>query len=171
MKSVPTCPECNSTKTWKDGKRPTENGKVQRYYCRECCHRFSETSSNKTNEIKSFQAINRMPLNTPLNLLFDRQICASQATETKIVVTMNCRELLHFFEERCCMRAQWEIRRLAGRMLKICKRELPAIFSQAGSKCIRLGYCPEGKEFTCGRYPLKEKVVGYKATGSKITEP
>jgi flavin-dependent thymidylate synthase len=35
------------------------------------------------------------------------------AVETKIVVTMNMRELLHFFELRCCNRAQWEIRELA----------------------------------------------------------
>ena len=68
----------------------------------------------------------------------DARFVLPQAAETKIVVTMNCRELLHFFEERCCTRAQWEIRGLANKMLKICQKELPAIFSQAGSKCIRL---------------------------------
>jgi len=44
-------------------------------------------------------------------------------------------------------------------MLKICKSRLPAVFSNAGPKCERLGYCPEGEKFTCGRYPLKEKVI------------
>ena len=89
----------------------------------------------------------------------DARYILPQAAETKIVVTMNCRELLHFFEQRCCMRAQWEIRNLANKMLKICKTHLPAVFSNAGPKCERLGYCPEVEKFTCGRYPLKEKVI------------
>ena len=92
----------------------------------------------------------------------DARFVLPQATESKIVVTMNCRELRHFFEERCCTRAQWEIRELANQMLEICKRELPIIFANAGPKCIRLGYCPEGKRFSCGRFPLKETVIGGK---------
>ena len=101
----------------------------------------------------------------------DARFILPQAAETKIVVTMNSRELLHFFEERCCTRAQWEIRDLANRMLELCKEQLPAIFSPAGAKCTRLGYCPEGKEFTCGKYPLKEEVIGYKKklTRSKLS--
>jgi thymidylate synthase (FAD) len=86
----------------------------------------------------------------------DARFVLPQAAETKIVVSMNCRQLLHFFSQRCCARAQWEIRELADRMLSICKKELPAVFSRAGAKCIRLGYCPEGKKFTCGKYPLKK---------------
>lgn len=89
----------------------------------------------------------------------DARFVLPQATESKIVVTMNCRELMHFFEERCCTRAQWEIRNLANEMLKICRRELPVIFSDAGSKCTRLGYCPEGAHRSCGKYPLKEDVI------------
>jgi len=90
----------------------------------------------------------------------DVRFILPQAAETKIVVTMNCRELLHFFEQRCCTRAQWEIRNLANKMLEICKEHLPAVFSNAGAKCERLGYCPEGRKFTCGKYPLKEDVIG-----------
>ncbi|MGB9607695.1 MAG: FAD-dependent thymidylate synthase [bacterium] len=89
----------------------------------------------------------------------DARFVLPQAVETKIVVTMNCRELLHFFRERCCSRAQWEIRELAYRMLKICKEQLPAVFEGAGAKCEYLGYCPEGRKFTCGKYPLKEDVI------------
>ena len=40
----------------------------------------------------------------------DARYLLPNAAETKIVVTMNVRELLHFFELRCCNRAQWEIR-------------------------------------------------------------
>lgn len=98
----------------------------------------------------------------------DARFLLPQAVETKIVVTMNCRELLHFFKERCCSRAQWEIRALAGRMLKLCRQKLPAVFHDAGAKCVALGYCPEGKRFTCGKYPLKSKALGEKyATGEQ----
>ncbi|MFA4983937.1 MAG: FAD-dependent thymidylate synthase [Candidatus Omnitrophota bacterium] len=90
----------------------------------------------------------------------DARFILPQASETKIVFTMNCRQLLHFFKERCCSRAQWEIRRLAEEMLKICKKKLPAVFANAGAKCVILGYCPEGERFTCKRYPTKNKILG-----------
>ena len=83
----------------------------------------------------------------------DARFILPQAAETKIVVTMNCRELLHFFKHRCCRRAQWEIRQLAERMLELCKEKLPAVFSNAGAKCESIKYCPEGEKFSCGRYP------------------
>jgi thymidylate synthase (FAD) len=91
----------------------------------------------------------------------DARFILPEASETKIVVTMNCRELLHFYSVRCCKRAQWEIRRLANEMLRICKEELPSIFGkEAGAKCERLGYCPEGEGYTCGRYPRKAQGQG-----------
>lgn len=61
-----------------------------------------------------------------------------------IIVTMNARELLHLFSLRCCNRAQWEIRELADRMLRLCKEAAPGLFEQAGPGCVR-GRCPEGK--------------------------
>ncbi|MCG8529664.1 MAG: FAD-dependent thymidylate synthase [Desulfovibrionales bacterium] len=84
----------------------------------------------------------------------DARFVLPQAAESKIVVTMNCRSLLNFFEHRCCTRAQWEIRDMANKMLKICRAELPAVFENAGARCEKLKYCPEGEKFTCGRYPL-----------------
>ncbi len=99
----------------------------------------------------------------------DARFILPQAAETKIVVTMNCRELLHFFKQRCCSRAQWEIRALARKMLDLCREKLPAVFEDAGAKCVALGYCPEGERFTCGRYPLKQDMLGrnHAATESK----
>ncbi len=85
----------------------------------------------------------------------DARFVLPQAAETKILVTMNCRALKNFFYHRCCTRAQWEICSLANRMLDICKKELPEVFSDAGAKCDSLGFCPEGEKFTCGRYPVK----------------
>jgi len=68
---------------------------------------------------------------------------------TNITITMNARELLHFFSLRCCNRAQWEIRDMADRMLNICKDISPAIFAEAGPMCVR-GPCPEGR-LSCGK--------------------
>lgn len=77
----------------------------------------------------------------------DARYLLPQAVETKIVVTMNARELLHFFTLRTCERAQWEIRALAEEMLKLVLPLAPKIFGKAGPACIR-GRCPEGK-FYC----------------------
>ena len=85
----------------------------------------------------------------------DARFALPQAAETKIIVTMNCRELLHFFQHRCCTRAQWEIRTLANKMLLICQDKLPAVFVGAGAKCEEIKKCPEGEKFSCGKYPAK----------------
>lgn len=99
----------------------------------------------------------------------DARFVLPQAAETKIVVTMNCRELLHFFSQRCCRRAQWEIRSLADTMLAICREKLPAVFEHAGAKCERLGYCTEGK-FSCGKYPTRDEMIkGEKKSGQYDT--
>ena len=82
----------------------------------------------------------------------DARYLLPNAAETKIVITMNVRELLHFFSLRCCNRAQWEIREMAHRMLELAKPTAPFVFMDAGAPCIR-GNCPEGK-MTCGNpYP------------------
>lgn len=78
----------------------------------------------------------------------DARYLLPNAAETKIVVTMNVRELLHFFELRCCNRAQWEIRDLAHKMLELALPTAPFVFADAGASCVR-GACPEGK-MTCG---------------------
>jgi len=79
----------------------------------------------------------------------DARFVLPNAAETKFLVTMNARELLHFFNLRCCNRAQWEIRNLAKEMLKLVLKVAPHIFMNAGPGCVR-GACPEG-EMTCGR--------------------
>ena len=53
------CPKCGSFKIWKDGKRYTLRGEIQRYICRVCGFRFSETK-----------------LNSSYNLANNRQVCA-----------------------------------------------------------------------------------------------
>jgi thymidylate synthase (FAD) len=79
----------------------------------------------------------------------DARFVLPNAAETKIIVTMNARELRHFFALRCCERAQWEIRALAIEMLKLAKPLAPILFCDAGPGCVA-GPCPEGK-MTCGK--------------------
>lgn len=78
----------------------------------------------------------------------DARYVFPNACETKIVFTMNVRTLLHFFELRCCDRAQWEIRELATEMLKKCKVISPVLFENAGPVCVD-GACREG-QMSCG---------------------
>lgn len=78
----------------------------------------------------------------------DARYLLPNAAETKIVITMNIRELLHFFELRCCNRAQWEIHEMADRMLDLVRPTAPYIFLDAGAPCVHAS-CPEGK-MTCG---------------------
>ncbi len=79
----------------------------------------------------------------------DARYVLPNACASKIVVTMNIRELLHFFELRCCRRAQWEIQDLANRMLELAGPTAQYIFMDAGAAC-RRGPCREGK-MTCGK--------------------
>lgn len=79
----------------------------------------------------------------------DARFLLPNAAETRMVLTMNARELLHFFSLRCCERAQWEIRRLAWAMLGMCRREAPSLFAYAGAACAR-GACTEGR-MSCGK--------------------
>lgn len=79
----------------------------------------------------------------------DARFVLPNAAETKILCTMNARELRHFFALRCCNRAQWEIRELAWRMLALAKEAAPHIFANAGPACIS-SICPEGKR-SCGK--------------------
>lgn len=58
----------------------------------------------------------------------DARFVLPNACTTNIVVTMNARSLLNFFELRIHPAAQWEIRELAVRMKKLAKKVAPAIF-------------------------------------------
>ena len=84
----------------------------------------------------------------------DARYITPQAVPTSLIVTMNARELRHFFSLRCCNRAQWEIRKLANEMLKLCKKEAPILFENAGPGCIR-GKCPEKR--SCGDPKSKQE--------------
>ncbi|MDO5143017.1 MAG: FAD-dependent thymidylate synthase [bacterium] len=79
----------------------------------------------------------------------DARFVLPGACETRLMMTMNVRELRHFFALRMCNRAQWEIRALATQMHRLCMEIAPALFQDAGPGCLR-GACPEGAK-CCGK--------------------
>jgi len=89
----------------------------------------------------------------------DARYYLPNAAKTNITITMNARELLHFFAYRCCARAQWELRELADEMLRQVRRVAPVIFENAGPNCVQRGYCPEGdlKPAECNIAEIKKK--------------
>ena len=86
----------------------------------------------------------------------DARFVLPNAAATRMILTMNARELSHFFTLRCCGRAQWEIRAVAWRMLELARGAAPALFESAGPACFR-GECPEGA-MSCGGAGLPEHV-------------
>lgn len=87
----------------------------------------------------------------------DARFVLPSAAETRLTMTMNARELLHFFRIRCCMRAQWEVRALAWAVLGHCLRAAPELFAAAGPGCVTA--CTEGR-MSCGRaVQVKQKLA------------
>lgn len=80
----------------------------------------------------------------------DARYILPNACTTSLMATFNARSLLNFFQHRTCVRAQWEIRILAEKMLKLVKEVAPNVFKEAGPTCITEGVCYEG-EMSCGR--------------------
>jgi integrase/ribosomal protein L37AE/L43A len=88
---MPSCPECNSNKVFKDGLRRLSNGATtQRWLCRNCGYRFSEGNTHHRPKIlgKWQKGQKSIKLSLANN---NRQICAREAknlepqTETKTV--------------------------------------------------------------------------------------
>ena len=82
----------------------------------------------------------------------DARFILPHGHSTRLVLTMNARELHHFFSLRLCKRAQWEIQELARKMLILCREKAPVLFEKAGPSCI-FGKCSEAR--TCGN-PYKD---------------
>lgn len=92
----------------------------------------------------------------------DARFVLPNAATTKMIVTMNARELLHFFSMRTCNRAQWEIRELAECMMTLAYKAAPNLFSNAGPSCVK-GKCTEGVK-SCGKCAeVREHIAEVKA--------
>lgn len=96
----------------------------------------------------------------------DARFVLPNACDTILEVKMNTRELIHFMNERLCIRAQWEIRQLA-QMMKKCVAEhdeecaeLAKMFVPKCQKHAPYNFCTERK--SCGRAPkLKDVYQAY----------
>lgn len=98
----------------------------------------------------------------------DARFVLPNACATRMQVTMNARELRHFFALRMCTRAQWEIRAVANQMFEQCYKVAPAIFRDAGPGCLR-GACPEGSK-TCGKQAeMKTERKEFLNSGQAVT--
>ncbi|KGK91033.1 thymidylate synthase ThyX [Desulfosporosinus sp. HMP52] len=86
----------------------------------------------------------------------DARYVLPNACTTSLMATFNARSLLNFFEHRTCIRAQWEIRFLAERMLNLVREVAPNLFSEAGPTCITQGVCRQGT-YSCGRLKTLER--------------
>jgi thymidylate synthase (FAD) len=85
----------------------------------------------------------------------DARYILPNAVTTQIIITMNARELRHFFSLRCCNRSQWEIKEMSCRMLNLARKEVPLLFEDAGPDCLR-EYCRE--TYPCEKQKKKEKL-------------
>ena len=87
----------------------------------------------------------------------DARFLLPNATDVKIVVTMNARALFNFLARRMCNRAQWEIRLMAHLIHKELLKVAPNIFRYAGPTCRTENICWEGERH-CG-IPDKNKKI------------
>lgn len=87
----------------------------------------------------------------------DARYVTVQGAVTKVLLTMNARELKQFFALRCCTRAQWEIRELADKMLALVCLIMPSIFKPHMAACDQNGFCREDK--CCGRAPTLKSLL------------
>lgn len=91
----------------------------------------------------------------------DARYLLPEACCTRMIVTMNARELNHFFNLRCCNRASREIREVAEEMLKLVYPIAPHLFKNAGPSCV-CGACPEGNMSCCKAKEMREKYSAIK---------
>lgn len=86
----------------------------------------------------------------------DARMVLPNACCSEICVKMNLRTLIHFCNERLCSCAQWEIRRMANKMVKEVVKQAPDLKEFLVPKCEAhkpFSFCTESKKRSCGRHP------------------
>ena len=81
----------------------------------------------------------------------DARFVLPNAAHTRLVMTMNARELIHVCSLRLCLRAQWEIVQLFELVKIEVDKVAPLIARELKPKCYHLGYCDEREG--CGLIP------------------
>ena len=92
-----------------------------------------------------------------------------QGIETKFIVSMNARSLMHLCNLRLCSRAQWEIRRLVQMMRDAVVRACPEFDPYLVPQCevhAPYNFCPEAK--SCGKHPRLKDVYREEMLHAKV---
>lgn len=63
--------------------------------------------------------------------------------KTNLVMTANLNALINLCQQRLCIRAQWEIRRLAAQIRAVTGRQVPWFKKHLTISCISRGFCVE----------------------------
>ena len=71
----------------------------------------------------------------------DARFALPIGTKTHITTAMNCEELLHVMDQRCCTDAQWEIRSVAYTLMAAGLVLAPLLFEGSGPHCVSDGRC------------------------------
>ena len=79
----------------------------------------------------------------------DARYILPEGMSSCIVMTMNLRSLLHFFNERLCGSAQWEIREMAGKIAEATVNTFPWLKEFIAPKCGHGSECADGKSKLC----------------------
>ncbi|MFW6125633.1 MAG: FAD-dependent thymidylate synthase [Chloroflexota bacterium] len=87
----------------------------------------------------------------------DARYVLPNASETRLMMTMNARELIHACSLRLCLRAQWEIVELFEQIKEEVEKVAPRIGAELKPKCYRLGYCDERE--SCGIFPTRDEIL------------
>ena len=85
------CPLCNSKRVWKDGLRYTQDGEVQRYLCRSCGYRFSETSLNRSDPPEQVKVVDTKKSYRPVSHILNRQVCVTETQGAKNLAEVESR--------------------------------------------------------------------------------
>ena len=91
----------------------------------------------------------------------DARYVLPHAAETRLVMTMNARELIHVCSLRLCLKAQWEIVELFEKVRAEVEKVAPRLGVELKPKCYRLGYCDEAE--SCGIFPTAAEIAEKKA--------
>lgn len=88
----------------------------------------------------------------------DARYVLPQALTTRLVMTMNARELMQVCALRLCLKAQWEIVELFEKVKGEVQSVAPLIAAELKPKCYNLGYCDE--RTSCGLFPTLKETRG-----------
>lgn len=102
---------------------------------------------NQQNVAKSYKELigNGVPVE-------DARFALPIGTKTHITTAMNCEELLHVFDQRCCVDAQWEIRNASFALMAAGLVISPVLFENSGPFCISDNTCRGSKKGSCKSY-------------------